>query len=140
MERPVYCGSLLMNYAQTVDLIKTTMEASPSAYRKESYGAIKFDDCRLDYSVAGTYPVGDLYNIKFTGIDFSSLDPAGAKTGNDYTPFIIVSFAHYFTASDGHQELQQRNLVVNLDSEEKAAVLLKAFLHFGEICRGGGRG
>jgi len=115
MQSSAYCDTGL-SYAETVKLIKSTMEDSPSEYRKESYGAIKFDGCRLDYSVAGTYPVGE-------------------KTGNDYTPFIILSFENYFDSRDGYQELQLRNLVVNLASEEKAAVLVKAFLRLGELCR-----
>jgi len=134
MQSSAYCDTGL-SYAETVKLIKSTMEDSPSEYRKESYGAIKFDGCRLDYSVAGTYPVGDLYNIRFSAIDFSSLNPQGSKTGNDYTPFIVLSFENYFDSRDGYQELQLRNLVVNLASEEKAAVLVKAFLRLGELCR-----
>lgn len=131
-------GDTGLSYGETVKLIKTTMADNPSDYRKESYGAIQFDRCRLDYSVAGTYPVGDLYDFKFSAIDFSSLDPRTSKTGNDYTPFIILSFTNYFTSRDSYRELQQRTLVVNLSSEEKAAVLFKAFLHLGELCRGGG--
>ena len=132
-----YCDSGL-SYAETVRLIKTTMVDNPSDFRKESYGTVKLDKCSLEYSVAGTYPVGDLYNIKFSNIDFSSLDPQAATTGNDYTPFIILGFNDYFTTRDGYQELKLRTLVVNLSSEEKAAVLFKAFLHLGELCRGGG--
>lgn len=137
MQGIAYCDSSL-SYSETVRLIKTTMMDSPSDYRKESYGAIIFDRCSLDYSVAGTYPVGDLYNIKFSNIDFSSLDPREAKTGNDYTPFIILGFENYFTSRDSDQELQLRNLVINLSSEKKAEVLFKAFLRLGEICRGDG--
>lgn len=132
-----YCDSGL-SYEETVKLIKTTMADNPSDYRKERYGAIQFDKCRLDYGVAGTYPVGDLYDFKFSAIDFSSLDPRTSKTGNDYTPFIILSFTNYFSARDSYRELQLRTLVVNLSSEEKAAVLFKAFLHLGELCHGGG--
>ncbi len=137
MQSIAYCDGGL-SYAETVNLIKTTMVDNPSEYRKESYGTIKFDKCSLDYSVAGTYPVGDLYNIKYSTIDFSSLDPQESKTGNDYTPFIVLSFNNYFTSQDGYRELKLRTLVVNLSSEEKAEVLFKAFLHLGELCRGRG--
>jgi len=135
MQSVAYCDSGL-SYAETVRLIKTTMVDNPSDYRKESYGTINFDKCSLAYSVAGTYPVGDIYNIKFSTIDFSSLDPQESKTGKDYTPFIVLSFNDYFKANDGSQELKLRTLVVNLCSEEKAEVLFKAFLHLGELCRG----
>jgi len=137
MQSNAYCDSGL-SYDETVRFIKTTMVDNPSDYRKESYGVVNLDKCSLDYSVAGTYPVGDLYNIKFSTIDFSSLDPQESKTGNDYTPFIILSFNNHFTSTDGYRQLKLRTLVVNLSSEEKAEVLFKAFLHLGEICRGRG--
>jgi len=137
MQSIAYCDSGL-SYDETVSLIKATMVDNPSDFRKESSGAINFDKCSLAYSVAGTYPVGDLYNIKFSAIDFSSLDPQESKTGNDYTPFIVLSFNNYFSSQDGYRQLKLRTLVVNLSSEEKAEVLFKAFLHLGELCRGRG--
>jgi hypothetical protein len=132
------CGDS-RSYTETVNFIRTTMADYPSEYRKETYGPITFASCRLDYSVAGAYPVGDLYDIKFTGIDFSTLDPREAKTGNDYTPFIILSFKNHFTSRDGYQELKLRNLVINLSSEAKAAELYRAFLHLGALCSCQGR-
>ena len=137
MQSIAYCAGGL-SYTETVSLIKTIMVDNPSDYRKESYGTVKFDQCSLEYSVAGTYPVGGLYNIKFSNINFSGLDPQEAKTGNDYTPFILLSFNDYFTSMDGYQELKLRTLVVNLSSEEKTEELFKAFLHLGELCRGRG--
>ena len=81
MQSIAYCDGGL-SYEETVRLIKTTMVDYPSDFRKESYGTVKLDKCSLEYSVAGTYPVGDLYSIKFSNIDFSSLDPQAATTGN----------------------------------------------------------
>ena len=128
-----YCDNEL-SYEDTINLIKETMANSTSAYRKESYGYIRFDKCSLDYNVMGTYPVGDLYDIKFSNIDFTSLNYQASKAGHDYTPFIILNFNSSFKCKDEFNELTIHTLVVNVSSDEKAQVLYKAFLHMGQLC------
>jgi hypothetical protein len=122
------------SYDDTVNLIKETMAGSTSDYRKERYGYIKFDKCSLDYSVSGMYPVGDLYNMKFSNIDFSSLNYQESKTGHDYTAFIILNFKNYVQYKDDVKSLKIRTIVVNVFSDEKAHLLFKAFLHLGKLC------
>jgi len=127
------CGSEL-SYDETVNLLKDTMAISTSDARKESYGYIKFDKCSLNYMVSGTYPVGDLYNISFSNIDFSSLNYQATKAGHDYTAFVILNFDNYFTAKDDSKELTIRTTVINVSSDEKAQILYRAFLRLGELC------
>jgi hypothetical protein len=110
------------------------MASSTSDYRKEKYGSITFDKCILDYSVSGRYPVGDLYNMKFSSIDFSSLNYQASKAGHDYTAFIILNFNNYIQYKDDVKSLKIRTIVVNVFSDEKAQLLFKAFLHLGELC------
>jgi hypothetical protein len=128
-----YCDKGL-SYDDTVYLIKKTMANSTSDYRKESYGYIRFNKCSLDYNVSGTYPVGDLYNIKFSNIDLTSLNYQESKVGHDYTYFIILNFNNYFKYHDNIKEIPIRTVVVNVSTEEKAHMLFKAFLHLGELC------
>jgi len=128
-----YCDSGL-SYDDTVNLITKTMVSSTSDYRKETYGYIRFDKCSLDYNVFGTYPVGDHYNIKFSNIDFSSLNYQVSKTGHDYTAFIILNFKNAFQIKDDFKELTVHTVVVNVSSDEKAQILFKAFLHLGKLC------
>ena len=128
-----YCDNEL-SYDDTVNLIQKTMASSSSDYRKESYGYINLNKCRLDYNVFGTYPVGDLYNIKFSNIDFSSLNYQISKAGHDYTAFIILNFNNSFQSKDDLKTLTIRTVVVNVSTEENAQILFKAFLHLGELC------
>ena len=122
------------SYEDTVKLITQTMAASTSDARKETYGTINFTKCRLDYNVSGTYPVGELYNIKNHNIDFSSLNPQMSKTDHDYTPFIVLNFDSYFIVKDDFKDMAIRTLVVNVSTDEKTQILYKAFLHLGELC------
>jgi hypothetical protein len=110
------------------------MANSTSDYRKESYGYIRFDKCSLDFNVLGTYPVGDLYNIKFNTIDFSSLNARVSKAGHDYTAFIILNFNNSFQFKDQFRDLSIHTVVVNVSTDEKAQLLFNAFLHLGELC------
>ena len=128
-----YCDNGL-SYDDTVNLIKETMANSTSDYRKESYGHIRFDKCRLDYNLSGTYPVGDLYKMKFSNIDLSSLNYRLSKAGHDYTAFIILNFNNSIQYSDEIKELKINTIVVNVSTDEKAQILFKAFLHLGELC------
>jgi hypothetical protein len=122
------------SYDDTVKLIKETMANSTSDYRKENYGYINISKCNMDYNVAGTYPVGDLYNIKFSNIDLSSLNYQLSKVGHDYTAFIILNFNKNFQAKDDFKDLTIRTVVVNVSTDEKAQLLFKEFLHLGELC------
>jgi hypothetical protein len=123
-----------LSYDDTVYLIKKTMVDSTSDYRKESYGYIRFNKCSLDYNVSGTYPVGDLYNIKFSNIDFASLNYKESRVGQDYTDFIILNFNNYVRYNDNVKDIPIRTVVVNISTDEKAQLLFKAFLHLGELC------
>ena len=123
-----------LSYDDTVKLIKETMANSTSDYRKESYGYIRFDKCSLDYNVSGTYPAGDLYKMKFSNIDLSSLNYRSSKAGHDYTAFIILNFNNSIQYSDEFKELKINTVVVNVSTDEKAQILFKAFLHLGELC------
>lgn len=122
------------SYEDTVKFITDTMASSTSDARKESYGYIRFTKCNLDYNVSGTYPVGDPYNITFSGINFSSLDDQGAKAGYDYTAFIFLSFNDPFRSKGDFRDIAIHTAVINVSTEEKAQALLKAFLHLGELC------
>lgn len=128
-----------LSYDDTVDLITEKMYSSTSDARKESYGSIKFDKCRLDYNVSGTYPVGDLYNIKFSNIDFSSLNYQSSKAGHDYTSFIILNFDKPFQSRSNSKEITIRTTVVNVADDEDARTLFKAFLRLGELCGAKGK-
>jgi hypothetical protein len=131
-----YCDNGL-SYDDTVSLIKKTMVSSPSEARKESYGSIAFNKCSLEYDVYGTYPVGDLYHLKFRNIDFSSLNYQVSKTGHDYTAFMALNFENYFQVRDGRKELAIRTVVINVSNDERADILFKAFLHLGDLCGAG---
>lgn len=128
-----YCGNEL-SYEDTIRSLQETMANNASDVRKESYDYIKFDKCRLEYRVLGTYPVGDLYDIKFSNIDFSTLNYQVSKVGHDYTAFIVLNFGNYFHSKDGFKNLEIHTLVVNVSSDEKAQQLFKTFLHLGELC------
>jgi hypothetical protein len=122
------------SYEETVTAIKDTMTGSPSSARKESYGYIRFDKCLLDYKVSGTYPAGGLYDIKYSDVDFSTLNYQVSKVGHDYTAFIILNFDGYFQSKGEPADLTIRTLVVNVSDDERAQLLFKAFLHLGELC------
>jgi hypothetical protein len=128
-----YCEDGL-SYDDTVNLIAKTMTGSTSDARKESYEYVRFDKCVMNYNVLGTYPVGDLYNIKFTGIDFSRLNSQASKVGHDYTSFIILSFYTPFRSKGDFKDLTISNLVVNVSADDKAQILYGAFMHLGELC------
>lgn len=121
-------------YDDTVKLIQETMANSTSDYRRETYGYININKCIMDYNVSGTYPVGDLYNIKFSNIDFSSLNYQVSKVGHDYTAFIILNFSKDLYSKNYNQDLTIRTVVVNVSTDEKAQLLFKAFLQLGELC------
>ena len=123
-----------LSYEDTAKSINETMASSISAYRKENYGYIKLDKCRLDYNVSGTYPAGTLYNIKYSDIDFSSLNYQNSKTGNDYTAFIILNFNNYLYYKANDNVIRIRTVVINVSDDESAQTLFKAFLHLGELC------
>ena len=128
-----YCGDE-PSYDDTVNLIQKTMAGSTSDARKESYAYIRFDKCNMEYRVLGTYPVGALYDIKFSNIDFSSLNTKMSNRGHDYTAFIALNLNNYFKSKGDFKEMAIRTLVVNVSNDEKAQVLFKAFLHLGELC------
>jgi len=123
-----------LSYDDTVKLIKNSMVNSSSGIRQESYEYIRFDKCRMDYEVLGTYPVGDLYDLKFSGIDFSSLNASASQVGHDYTDFVILSFTSSLIRTDRSKDMKIRTVVINAAPEDKTRRLLKAFLHLGELC------
>lgn len=128
-----YCDSGL-SYDDTVALIKKTMANNTSSYRQESYGYIKFDRCGLEYEVAGKYPVGSTYNIKYSGIDISSINPRESKVGHDYTAFLILSFKSYLEYNTGSNSLRVKTIVINASDDGATQKLLAAFLHLGQLC------
>jgi hypothetical protein len=135
----VCCGSFAYadnghSYEDTVALLRETMAKNTSIFRKESYGPITFNACTLDYTVSGTYPVGDQYTLSFSNIDFSSLNYQVSKAGHDYTAFVLLNFNNKFIYRDGSKEIAVRTTVVNVRDDESAQTLFKAFLHLGELC------
>ena len=95
---------------------------------------MRFDKCRMDYNVLGTYPVGDLYDLKFSGIDFTSFNPSLSKVGHDYTDFVVLNFTKPLKRTDRSEDMMIRTVVINAAPGEKAQLLLKAFQHLGELC------
>lgn len=128
-----YCDTDL-SYEDTVNLITEAMVNNVSDVRKESYGYIRFDKCGLEYNVLGTYPIGDLYNINYSNIDFSSLNYQSSKAGYDYTGFIILNFNNDIKLKEYFRELTVRTIVVSVSTAEKAQLLFKTFLHLGKLC------
>jgi len=128
-----YCDDEL-SYDDTVDLIQKTMVGSASDVRMESYGYIRFDKCSLDYKVSGTYPAGGLYDIKFSNIDFSSLNYKESSVGHDYTAFMMLNFKNAFQSKYDSKEISIHTAVINVSNDEKAQILFQAFLHLGELC------
>jgi hypothetical protein len=122
------------SYEDTVSLITKTMASNTSDVRKESYGYIRFTKCIMEYNVAGTYPVGDLYNIKFSNINFASLNYQGSRAGHDYTAFVILNFKEPFQSKGDFKDITIHTAVINVSDNDAAQVLLKAFLHLGELC------
>lgn len=137
MESITY-GASGSSYEDTVTLIKKTMVSSTSDYRQESYNYIKFDKCIMNYNVLGTFPSGGLYDIKYGGIDFSSLNYQVSKLGHDYTAFMILNFGKEIHAKDDTNDWKIHTVVVNVSDDHNAAILFKAFLHLGELCGAGG--
>ncbi|MBJ6726705.1 hypothetical protein [Geomesophilobacter sediminis] len=127
------------SYPETVAAIERIMNCSKSPVRNDTYPYLRFQNCRLDYVVSGTYPVGTPYTLSFTGLDFSGLNPAESRTGHDYTAFVLLYFGTPFTYRDDVQEIKVRSTVVNVANDKDAAALLKAFFRLGELCRENGR-
>jgi len=124
-----------LSYDDTVSLIKETMVNSTSDARKESYGNIEFNKCLLSYTVYGTYPVGSLYTMKFSNIDFTSFNYNMSNLGHDYTSFVVLNFDGYFISKYDFNDITTRTVVVNVSGDERAKTLLNAFTHLGELCR-----
>jgi hypothetical protein len=122
------------SYDDTVQTIKETMVSNTSVFRQESYGYIKFDKCSLDYNVRGTFPSGGLYDIKFSNIDFSSLNSRESKVGRDYTAFVILNFKNAAHYKIDDKDIKIHTVVVNVSDLEKAQVLYKAFSRLGNLC------
>jgi hypothetical protein len=123
-----------LSYDATVNLIKKTMSGNTSVARQESYEYIKIDKCILDYKVFGTFPVGTPYEIKFSGIDFSSLNYQQSKIGHDYTDFIILNFIKPALYRINGTDLPIHTVVVNTFDDKSKKILFDAFLHLGELC------
>lgn len=122
------------SYDETVSTILKTMAGSTSEARKESYNYIRIDKCTLEYNVLGTFPSGGLYNIKYSGLDFSGLKYQGSKAGHDYTAFVTLNFKNDLHAKDGSKDLAIRTIVVNVSDDAGAQVLYQSFLQLGELC------
>ena len=122
------------SYEEITKIIDSTMRSSLSVARKESYGAIKFDRCKLEYTVSGTYPSGGLYTIKFSDLDFTSLNVNNSKTGQDYTDFIILNFNRKFSYKSDIDNLMVATTVINAADNEGANTLFKAFSLLGTFC------
>jgi hypothetical protein len=122
------------SYEEITETIAATMSRSLSVARKESYSSIKFDKCTFEYTVSGTYPVGDLYTIKFSGMDFTGFNLTNSKTGYDYTSFIILNFDRPFIYKSGIKDIKVQTTVVNVANDDDAQTLFKAFSLLGELC------
>ena len=124
-------------YPDTVETIKNLMPAISSNVRKEVYGNIKFNNCILEYSVAGFYPVGTPYNKSYSNIDLASLNPENSKTGADSSDYILLYFNKPLDLLDGTLQRTTNVVVIDASSNERAQTLFEAFLHLGELCRAG---
>lgn len=128
-----YCDNI-PSYDDVANNIEEIMINNPSEARKERYGYVHINNCRMDYNVLGTYPVGELYNIKYSNMDFSNINYKLSRTGHDYTSFLILKFNNDIKYNDGIKELAVRTVVINIASDEKARELFKAFQQLGELC------
>lgn len=128
-----YCDDEF-SYDETVSLINKTMVSNASIARQESYDYIKIDKCILSYRVFGIFPVGTPYDVKFSGIDFSSLNYHQSKIGRDYTDFIILNFKQPAIYRIDAADISIHSVVINVSDDKSAKVLFKAFLHLGELC------
>lgn len=137
MGRTAYCDNGL-SYDDTVQLITKTMIGNTSVARQERYGYIKIDRCILNYKVFGTFPVGTPYEIKFDGMDFSSLNRQQSTIGRDYTDFIILNFSKPATYRIDATEIPIHSVVINTFDGASARTLFDAFHHLGELCGAGG--
>jgi len=127
-------GGNRLSYDDTVAFIGKTMADHTSAERKESYASIKFDKCVLSYRVYGTFPVGTPYDIKFSEIDFTSLDYQQSNTGHDYTDFLVLNFKTPARYLINAENVPIHNVVLNTSDGESAKQLFEAFLHLGKLC------
>jgi hypothetical protein len=128
-----YCAGG-QTYAETVNLIKNLLPVTSSDVRREIYGYIRFDECKLDYNVSGVYPVGTPYDISFSGLDFAGLDLEKSKIGVDSSYYVLLKFNKPFNNKTLSTERTVNIVVFDAASEEKAATLFQAFLHLGELC------
>lgn len=122
------------SYDDTVNSIRETMSRNTSVARQEHYEYIKIDKCILDYRVLGTFPVGTPYDIKFSEIDFSSLNYHQSSTGRDYTDFILLNFKKPATYRINGTDIPIHTVVINTFDDKSKKTLFKAFLHLGELC------
>ena len=122
------------SYEEITKIITSTMRSSLSVARKESYSSIKFDTCKLEYTVSGTYPSGGLYTIKFSDLDFTALNLNNSKTGQDYTDFIILNFNKKFSYKSDIDNLMVGTTVINAADNEGAQTLFTAFFQLGTYC------
>ncbi|QWV94489.1 hypothetical protein KP004_04700 [Geomonas oryzisoli] len=120
---------------QTAAAIVATMSSSTSSARKESYQSIDFNGCRLSYTVSGTYPSGGLYTIKFQDLDFSALDVAACRSGQDYTDYVVLRFKKPFSYRSLTDTLSVSTTVINVADPEAAQTLLEGFVRLAEQCR-----
>lgn len=115
--------------------ITSTMTGNTSSFRKESYQSAAFEGCTLNYTVSGTYPAGGLYTIRFQGIDFSTLDVASSKIGQDYTDYVVLRFDKPFTYASETDRRYVSTTVINVDQRKVAQDLFDACLRFAAQCR-----
>jgi len=121
-------------YDDTVKLIKELLPVISSNVRKESYSFVRFNKCILNYDVSGTYPVGTPYDIKYSNIDFSSLNYQGSKVGADSSYFILLNFNNPINYKTDSYEHKVNTILIDAVNNELAQKLFKTFLHFGELC------
>jgi len=127
-------GGNELSYEDTVKLISKTMDDNTSDARKEHYAYIKFDNCVLQYKVSGTFPVGTLYDIKFSNIDFSSLNEHQSKVDHDYTDFLLLNFRNPAKYEIDGADIPIHTVIINTSDGESAKTLFNAFLHLGKLC------
>ena len=115
--------------------ITSTMTGNTSSFRKESYQSAGFEGCTLNYTVSGTYPAGGLYTIRFQGIDFSTLDVASSKIGQDYTDYVVLRFDKPFTYASEIDRRYVSTTVINVNQRKAAQDLFDACQRFAAQCR-----
>ncbi|GFO55427.1 hypothetical protein GMSM_24340 [Geomonas sp. Red276] len=113
--------------------IADLMGSNTSTFRNESYGYIEFDKCLMRYSVSGTV-VGNDYTYKYDNINFANLDLKESREGEDYSPYIVLSFDSKI-AMTGTFNREVTTVVIGAANREGSKKLFGLFTKLGNLCK-----